>query len=80
MEKDHWLSKGKHSVTCPALAAFAKLQSSQLRHKYRAGGGGGWAPAPTSSICLDGLHPHQQLSWTVWSFLQRAVAHLPIHR
>lgn len=25
LEKDHWLSKGKHSVTCPALAAFAKL-------------------------------------------------------
>ncbi|MXQ83044.1 hypothetical protein E5288_WYG018739 [Bos mutus] len=39
LEKDHWLSKGKHSVTCPDLAAFAKLQSSQLRHEYRAGDG-----------------------------------------
>ena len=41
LEKDHWLSKGKHCVTGPALAAFAKLRSSQLRHRYPAGGGGG---------------------------------------
>ena len=57
------------------LQSFGPLSSGTCT---QLGVGVGWASAPTSSICLDGLHCHQQLSWTVWSFPQRAVVHLPI--